>query len=426
MPGTGSGRDPAVAVRLTARSRLTLLYTALVLTAGVVLTALTYVLMRQNLGHRRIVMQLSGPGGPGPPPEVEDLPGVAERLREETLSTLLAQAGVALVAVTVLAAVLGWVVAGRVLRPIRAISATAQRLSAENLSDRVPVHPPRDELAALAQTVNGMLDRIQRGIAERDRALDSQRLFTANAAHELRTPLTTMRTAIDVTLDGEPSRAELLTMAEDVRIAVDDSRRTLDGLLALARSHAGVGSPRPVDLAVVTREVLAGAAGGLADLVVRRELAAAPVRGEPVLLERMTANLVGNAIRHNRPGGRIAVSTGGSAGNAFLRVVNTGRTVPAGQVGRLLEPFVRGEGSRTPADGGAGLGLSIVRAVVLAHHGEITATANQEGGLDITVRLPTRPQPSSASSTRGIRTESAPADDGHPVSSAGVRPPRIR
>jgi signal transduction histidine kinase len=372
-------------VRLTARGRLTLLHTGLVLAAGVVLTALTYLLMRENLRHRKVVLHTDSPGStPQLPPEMTSPAGLSEQVRDETLVALLVQAGIALAVVTVLAALFGWLVAGRILRPIRAISATARRLSAENLSDRVPVRPPEDELAALAATVNGMLDRIQRGVAERDRALDGQRLFTANAAHELRTPLTTMRTAIDVTLDGEPTRAELLTMAEDVRAAVDDSRSTLDGLLALARSHAGVASPRPVDLAAVAREVLVGATGRStgSDLVVRKDLLAAPVLGDPVLLARMTANLLGNAIRYNHPGGRITVSTGSSTGSAVLRVVNTGHVVPAGRVDRLLEPFVRGEG------GGAGLGLSIVRAVVLAHRGEITATANPDGGLDITVRIP--------------------------------------
>ena len=377
-------------VRLSARSRLSLLYTGLVLAAGVVLTALTYLLMRQNLAHRTAVVQFSGPGAPGELPPVRNPSELSEQLRTEALNSLLTQAGIALAAVTVLAAVLGWLVAGRVLRPIRAISATAQRLSAENLSDRVPVHPPHDELAALAATVNGMLDRIQRGIAERDRALEGQRLFTANAAHELRTPLTTIRAAIDVTLDGEPSRAELLTMAEDVHTAADDSRRTIDGLLALARSQAGVRSPRPVDLAAVTAAALAGVADQLSavDIQVSRDLRPAPLLGEPVLLERMSANLVGNAIRHNHAGGRITVATGTSADVAFLRVHNTGRQVPADHVDRLLEPFVRGEGTRTATDGGAGLGLSIVRAVVTAHHGEITITANPEGGLDITIRFP--------------------------------------
>ncbi|PUB26101.1 signal transduction histidine kinase [Promicromonospora sp. AC04] len=387
---TMPSRSPR-SLRLTARNRLTLLYVALVLAAGVALTALTYLLMRESLAHREVVLWTARPDGTGSlPPQPPSPSALSQRVRDETLAALLTQAGIALAVVTVLAGVLGWLLAGRVLRPIRAISATAQRLSAENLSDRVPVHPPQDELAALAETVNGMLDRVQHGIAERDRALDSQKLFAANAAHELRTPLTTIRTAIDVTLDGEPTRAELLTMAEDVRAAAEASGRTLDGLLVLARSQAGTANPRPVDLAEVARAVLADVGDQLSatGLTLHQDLSAAHVTGEPVLLERMTANLVGNALRYNYPGGHVTVSTGTSAGTAALRVLNSGLGVPPGQVDRLLEPFVRGEGSRTSSDGGAGLGLSIVQAVVLAHDGVITSTANRGGGLDVTVRLP--------------------------------------
>jgi signal transduction histidine kinase len=381
-----------VLVRLTARSRLALLYAAMVLAAGVALTILTYLLTRENLEHRKVfLLRQDGPGMPSLPQQAREPSEIAQQLQNETLATLLTQSAIALAVVTVLAALLGWLVAGRVLRPIRAISATAQRLSAENLTDRVPVKPPPDELAALALTFNGMLDRIQQGVAERDRVLDSQRLFTANAAHELRTPLTTVRTAIDVTLDGDPSRAELLTMAEDIRHAVDHSRRTLDGLLTLARSQAGAVNLRPVNLAEVTADVLAGVADQVVaeHLTVHQRLNDAPLKGEAVLLERMTANLIGNAIRYNHPGGRITVTTGSSAGFTFLRVANTGRMVANDQVDRLLDPFVRGEGTRTAVEGGAGLGLSIVRAVVRAHHGTIAATANHGGGLDLHLRFPT-------------------------------------
>ncbi|MFJ4620268.1 sensor histidine kinase [Streptomyces sp. NPDC088812] len=373
-------------VRLTARSRLTLLHTALVLTTGMLLSSFTYLLTRRSLTARTVVVRYTetGTGDPLPPPDPSEL---ARQVRDDTLAALVRQGWIALAAVALLAGLLGWLVAGRVLRPIRTISATARRLSAENLSDRMPVSPARDELAALAETVNDMLDRIQRGVAERDRALESQRLFTANAAHELRTPLTTMRTAIDVTLDGAPSREELLAMAEDVRDAVDRSRRTLDGLFALAHSQAGTGESRPVDLAAVTAGALAAAALSAQGLTAHRDLRPAPMRGDPVLLERMTANLIGNAVRHNRPGGRITVSTGRTADGGFLRVVNTGRIVPTERVDRLLHPFVRGDCGPSPSDGGAGLGLSIVRAVVLAHHGEITATANPDGGLDVLVRF---------------------------------------
>ena len=248
-----------------------------------------------------------------------DLQAFANRVQTATLSALLPQAALALIVVTALAAVLGWVVAGRVLRPIRVISSTARRLSAENLTERVPVTAPADELSALAGTVNDMLDRIQRGLFERDRVLDSQRLFTANAAHELRTPLTTARTAIDVTLDGEPSRAELLAMAGDVRGAVEHMQRALDGLLLLARSQAGLGARQSVDLAAVAAAALDAAAAQVAaaDVAVRSELRPAPVSGEPVVLERMIGNLVDNAVRYNR-------ATGQAGGWSSARVRRTG------------------------------------------------------------------------------------------------------
>jgi signal transduction histidine kinase len=371
-------------VRLTARARLASLQTALVLAAGAALTGLTYLLMRR----REIFTQLD-PTGPGPQGTPEPVLSLVHRVQADTLSALLPQAGLALIVVTALAAVLSWLVAGRVLRPIRVISATARRLSAENLTERVPVTTPADELSALAGTVNGMLDRIQRGVAERDRILHSQRLFTANAAHELRTPLTTVRTAIDVTLDGTPSRAELLAMAGDVGGAVEHMRRVLDGLLLLARSQAGLTAREPADLAAIAAAALdaAGTHAAEAGLTVRPALRPAPVNGEPVLLERMIGNLVDNAVRYNRAGGHLAVDTGIADGRSVLRISNTGRQIPPEEAETLLEPFVHGQGARVRTDG-LGLGLSIVRAVTLAHRGRIAVAARTGGGLDVTVDLP--------------------------------------
>jgi signal transduction histidine kinase len=377
--------------RLSARGRLTILSTVLVVVSGVALASLTYVLMRRNLDHRLVHIEVTTSGSGGEPPRLQDLvPEIAGRMQAETLTELLTQAAVALAVVTLLATMLGWLVSGRVLRPIRSISSTAQRLSAENMSERVPVDRPPDELAALAGTINGMLDRIQQGVAERDRVLDSQRMFTANAAHELRTPMTTMRTAIDVTLDGEPSRAELLTMADDIRTAIGQSQRTLDGLLALAHSQASTGKRRRVDLADVTAGIVDGAVEEVAarDVTLRTDLRPAPVRGDPVLLERMAGNLVDNALRYNHAGGDIAVTTGTRAERAFLQITNTGRLIAADEAESLLEPFVRGRDNRTRADSGAGLGLSIVRAIVVAHDGEISTATRRAGGLEITIRLP--------------------------------------
>ncbi|WP_322769482.1 HAMP domain-containing sensor histidine kinase [Frankia sp. Cr1] len=356
---------------LTARGRLTLVYTALVLAAGFLLLALTYYLLLQSS------LRL---------PSTASDPHIGVRLRGEAISALLARAALALLVVTALAGLTGWLVAGRILRPIRTISGTANRLSAENLSDRVPVGRPGDEIATLATIINSMLDRIQHGIAERDQVLDSQRLFVANAAHELRTPLTTMRTAIDVTLDGEPDRAELVAMAGDIAAAVESSQRTLDGLLVLARSQAGPPRRTPVDLAAVAAAAVAAADRAANGAVTfHTDLRPAPANGELVLLERMAGNLVENALRYNHTGGNVTVTSGTADGRAFLRVVNTGRPVTPDEERRLFEPFVRGavDGTR-----GAGLGLSIVRAVVDAHDGEISSTARPTGGMDIAVHLP--------------------------------------
>ena len=348
--------------RLTARSRLTLLYAGLVLAAGSLLTVLTYLLLFRSL---RLYIN-------------------------DAMYKLLTQAAPALLVVAALAGLTGWLVAGRILRPIRTISGTANRLSAENLSERIPVPQPADELATLAATINSMLDRIQYGIAERDQVLNSQRLFVANAAHELRTPLTTMRTAIDVTLDGEPDRAELIAMARDIATAVETSQRTLDGLLILARSQAGPLRPTPVDLAEVAAVAVADAADRAANgpITLQADLRPAPASGEPVLLERMAGNLLDNALRYNHAGGHVTVTSGTANGHAFLRVVNTGPPITPDEERRLFEPFVRGAANGTR---GAGLGLSIVRAVVLAHDEEISSTAWPTGGMDIAVHLPQAP-----------------------------------
>ncbi|MCW6008237.1 HAMP domain-containing histidine kinase [Micromonospora sp. CPCC 205371] len=372
-------------MRLSARSRLAVGYTALVFAAGVVLVVLTYVLVRRSLGSQPRAVGILGPDGSPPPTPFDSAPALEtiDRMHADTLSQLLSQSVVALTIVTVLAAVLGWLVAGRVLRPIRAISATARRLSAEDLSARVPVTTPADELATLAETINGMLDRIQSGIADRDQLLHCQRMFVANAAHELRTPLTTMRTAIDVTIEGRPSTAELLLMASDVRDAVEHSQRTLDGLLMLARSQTGPGRQQTVDLA----DVVAGVMSTVEGVDLRADLRSAPTTGDPVLLDRMVANLVDNALRYKDPGGHAAVTTGIGDGYAYMRVANSGPAIDQSMVDKLFEPFVRGPQSHPRADGGAGLGLSIVRAVIDAHNGQVDAVAPPTGGLEITVRL---------------------------------------
>ena len=196
-----------------------------------------------------------------------------------------------------------------------------------------------------------------------------------------------MRTAIDVTLDGEPDRTELIAMAGDIAAAVETSHRTLDGLLILARSQAGPPCRTPMDLAAVVATAVADAANQATEgaITLRTDLRPAPASGEPLLLERMAGNLLDNALRYNHTGGNVTVTSGTADGHAFLRVVNTGPPVTPDEEQRLFEPFVRGAANGTR---GAGLGLSIVRAVVTAHNGRISSTAPPTGGMDIAVHLP--------------------------------------
>jgi signal transduction histidine kinase len=220
-----------------------------------------------------------------------------------------------------------------------------------------------------------------------DRAFTSQRQFIANASHELRTPLTVMRTAMDVVLaKPDPTRDELVSMAAEVRQAVDHSERLIEVLLVLARNDQARALTDPLDLAAIAEDALEGrAASGVTTTAALDE---APVTGDGVLLERLVANLLDNAQRYNTPGGTVAVSTTATDGTSVLRVVNTGSVVPVDMVDRLFLPFTRLD-DRTRHDG-FGLGLTLVLSIATVHNGTVCATAQPGGGLDITVRLPRR------------------------------------
>ena len=322
----------------------------------------------------------------------------AQSQRDQAVHQLLLYSLVGLGIMGALSGAVGWLVAGRALRPVHAITGAARRASEENLGERLALAGPPDELKELADTYDAMLARL-------DAAFASQRRFVANASHELRTPLTVMRTAIDVTL-AKPGRtpAQLEDMAAEVRGAVDQAEALIEALLTLARSDRGTTAAEPADLAVLAEDALdaAGPAIRARSLGLETALQPAPACGDLVLLDRLVANLVDNAVRHNTAGGWIQVATGTRAGQAYLTVTNGGPVIADGMTPLLFEPFRRLDG---PAGGGPGmgLGLSIVRSVTTAHHGTVTARSRPAGGLDVSVQLPGAPAaaPGSVAATAG-------------------------
>ncbi len=275
---------------------------------------------------------------------------------------------------------LGWLLAGRTLRPLTQITATARRVADRNLHERIGLSGPRDELRELADTFDDMLARL-------DAAFDGQRRFVANASHELRTPLAVNRTVLEVAMARPGAPTELVRLGETLLEVNARHERLIDGLLLLARSEQAVSDPVPVDLADVAARVHEQFAGEARGLTFERSGTPAPTTGDPVLLERLAQNLVENAIRHNVAAGRVTVTTGSEAGRALLTVTNTGPVVPAYEVAGLFEPFRRLT-DRVGSARGTGLGLSIVRSVARAHGGDVAAHPNPGGGLVVEVSLP--------------------------------------
>jgi signal transduction histidine kinase len=377
---------------------LTLLYASLFTLGGAALVSVTYLLVASTLHPtttpripptvQRALEQClyaARTGGAGVMQKcaavyANGVQAGAAAQRSTTLTHLLTYSLLILAGAALLAAVVGWIAAGRILRPVHRLTAAARAASEQNLSQRIALQGPRDELRELADTFDTMLERL-------DRAFASQRQFIANASHELRTPLTVMRTAMDVVLaEPEPTREELVSMSADIRHALDHSERLIEALLVLARNDQSRALTGPLDLAAVAEDALEGRTAN--GITTTTTLGEAPVTGDGVLLERLVANLLDNAERYNIAGGTVSVSTTADNGASLVRVVNTGPVVPPDQVDRLFLPFTRLD-DRTRHDG-FGLGLALVSSIATAHNGTVHATALSTGGLDITVRLPRR------------------------------------
>jgi signal transduction histidine kinase len=398
--------------RRTVRLRLTILFATLFLVSGAGLLAITYLLVSQATGEvvvgtnpdgsnfvigKTAKTKASAPkivatrGKPGVHFSAQQLKRQAERdrlvavkQRDAALHQLFTKSGIALAVMAAVSVLLGWLFAGRMLRPLRTITERAREISASNLNERVALAGPDDELTQLADTFDDLLGRLEASFA-------AQRQFVANAAHELRTPLTRAQTVREVALADPAATVDSLRASHGrVLAAGRQQERLIEALLTLARSERGLDEREPFDLAAVTATMLHARQheAERRHLYVHATLEPADTSGDPRLAERLVANLLDNALRYNQPHGRIDVMTTARAGRAVLSVANSGPQIPSGEVERLFRPFQRLGADRTDQSDALGLGLSIVHAIATAHHATLTAHAQPGGGLDIEVGFP--------------------------------------
>lgn len=371
------------------RLRLTMLYGGLFLASGAALLVLTYELMQRVYLNSSVT---SGPAAGNDSSGIERLPPSAVSMpvhqQATTLHDLMLGSVTALAAMALVAILLGWMMAGRVLMPLRTMTAAARRISEDNLHQRLALPGPGDELKDLGDTIDGLLARLED-------AFDAQRRFVANASHELRTPLTVERVMLETALADPDATAESLrTTCEELLATSHQQEQIIRALLTLARSQRGLEHYEHLDLALTAQGVLSQRAGQAEQrgLRVTASLAPAITLGDPQLAELLVSNLVDNALRHNVTNGCIEVTTGMRNGQCVVRVANSGPVIPPDGLDRLFQPFRRGGQERTARSGddGLGLGLSIVDAIAAAHGAVITGRAQPAGGLDVEVAFPPR------------------------------------
>ncbi|MGQ7752671.1 sensor histidine kinase [Streptomyces sp. WC2508] len=388
-------QEPPYWLRPTIRIRLTLLYGGMFLIAGILLLSIIYMLAAQTLhvGSELPFKIVNGqvtsdvcnlPEKASPESFNAAMNSCVNHQRQQALDTLLNRSLLALVGLSVIAFAFGYAMAGRVLSPLGRITRTARRVAGTDLSRRIELDGPDDELKELADTFDEMLDRLER-------AFTAQQRFVGNASHELRTPLAINRTLLEVHLSDPQAPPELKQLGKTLLATNERSEQLVEGLLLLARSDNQIVERKPVDLEEVASRAIDQTRGEAEErgVEIRGERAPAVVQGNGVLLERIALNLVQNAVRYNVPeGGWVEVTTELQGGQALLVVSNTGPVVPAYEIDNLFEPFRRLRTERTGSDKGVGLGLSIARSVARAHGGRIIAEPREGGGLVMRVSLP--------------------------------------
>ncbi|MFF4907252.1 sensor histidine kinase [Streptomyces sp. NPDC001260] len=384
-------------LRPTIRIRLTLLYGGMFLIAGILLLSIIYLLAAQALhegsGQSFSVtgtdFNITSPTCPAlnsaPLSQLDSIIKQCDAVqRQHALDDLLSRSLLALLGLAVIAFAFGYAMAGRVLSPLGRITRTARAVAGSDLSRRIELDGPDDELKELADTFDDMLERLQR-------AFTAQQRFVGNASHELRTPLAINRTLLEVHLSDPQAPVELQQLGKTLLATNERSEQLVEGLLLLARSDNQIVERKPVDLAEVAAQAVdqVHAEAEAKGVVIRGDQKPAVVQGNGVLLERIALNLVQNAVRYNVPeDGWVEVTTEVQHGQAVLVVSNTGPVVPAYEIDNLFEPFRRLRTERTGSDKGVGLGLSIARSVARAHGGHISARPREGGGLVMRVALP--------------------------------------
>jgi hypothetical protein len=357
------------------------LYGSLFLASGVVLLAVTYALAAHLPTVNPVVDIRAGVIKVSPP--LIHASVASERIA--LLHGLLLRSGLVVVLMAAVSIWLGWLMAGRVLRPLRTITTTTRQISEQNLHQRLALDGPQDELQELGDTIDGLLGRLEG-------AFDAQRSFAANASHELRTPLASMRVAIDVaTRKSPPVSTDASVLAGRIREDLGQADRILESLLVLARGQRGmITDPLPISLTRIATGALAAHSPAAADrnISVRSTLEEVAVIGDETLLARLASNLVDNAIRHNDVGGFAQITVKADGRSVRLAVESGGPLLPEDRIGELTEPFRRLVADRTGSDDGVGLGLSIVAAITAAHGGTLVLRARPEGGLCVIVTLP--------------------------------------
>ncbi|MEU9188456.1 ATP-binding protein [Streptomyces sp. NPDC048484] len=376
------------------RVRLTMLYGALFMTAGVILLGVTYLLVQNTLGDRLSgvaievtrhteAVESGGPTTPNPGEGIS-IRKLQTGFLDATLRSLLTQGAIALGILTIVATVFGYLMAGRILRPLHHISETAGRISRGNLGERLAFSGPHDEIRNLADTFDSMMDQLHH-------AFDDQQRFVSDASHELRTPLAINRTLIEVALRKKNTSDDARRLGGALLVVNERHERLINGLLALAKGDREIRDRSTVDLADIARHVTQLCRDEADEGGVRLRLSARPAltSGDPVMLERVAHNLLENAIRYNEPGGWVSVATAVEPdGTAVLAVSNTGTVVPGYDMEAIFQPFRRLQADRVGSERGAGLGLAIVRNIARAHGGDVSAEPREGGGLVVTARLP--------------------------------------